>query len=255
MTAPPGPSRAHVASMFDGIADRYDLANRVLSMGLDVSWRTRLKRHLPEAGRGGRALRVLDVATGTADLAIALAADRRVGEVIGVDVSAGMLARGTQKVARAGLDARVQLSLGDARVLAGQRDFDVVTISFGIRNVPDTLAGLVSMREALAPGGMLLVLEFAEPTAPLFAPAYRFYRRHVLPRLGGLIAGDRAAYRYLDDTIATFPHGEAFVALLREAGFVDAACESLTLGAVHLYRARRATTTSAATTSGAERAA
>lgn len=239
MTAPPGPSRAHVAAMFDGIAHRYDVANRVLSMGLDIGWRARLKSHLPAAGRGGRPLRVLDVATGTADLAIALAKDPRVGDVVGVDASEGMLAHGAAKVSSAALGERVRLEVGDARVLTGQSDFDVVTISFGIRNVPDTLLGLRAMREALAPGGVLLVLEFAEPTTPLFGPAYRVYRRHVLPVLGGVIAGDQSAYRYLDDTIASFPSGEAFVALLGEAGFVDAAFEPLTLGAVHLYRATR----------------
>jgi demethylmenaquinone methyltransferase/2-methoxy-6-polyprenyl-1,4-benzoquinol methylase len=237
--------------MFDGIAHRYDVANRVLSMGLDVGWRARLKGHLPERGREGRRLRVLDVATGTADLAIALAQDHRVGEVVGVDVSAGMLSHGAAKVQKAGLAEQVSLSLGDARVLEGQQDFDVVTISFGIRNVPDTLQGLRAMHDALAPDGVLLVLEFAEPTTPVFAPAYRVYRRHVLPVIGGLIAGDTSAYRYLDDTIATFPHGEAFVGLMREAGFTDAAFEPLTLGSVHLYRGRRASSSATAAMSGA----
>jgi demethylmenaquinone methyltransferase/2-methoxy-6-polyprenyl-1,4-benzoquinol methylase len=239
MTAPRGPSRAHVATMFDGIAHRYDLANRVLSMGLDLGWRRRLMRRLPAEGRGGRKLRLLDVATGTADLAIAAARDERVAEVVGVDVSTGMLAHGAVKVERAGLGERVTLSEGDARSLEGLADFDALTISFGIRNVPDTAAGLAAMFRALAPGGTLLVLEFAEPQVPLFGTAYRLYRRHLLPRIGGAIAGDRSAYRYLDDTIATFPSGDEFVALLRGAGFVDAAFEPLTLGTVHLYRARR----------------
>jgi demethylmenaquinone methyltransferase/2-methoxy-6-polyprenyl-1,4-benzoquinol methylase len=225
--------------MFDGIAHRYDLANRVLSLGLDLGWRSRLMKRLPAAGRGGRRLRLLDVATGTADLAVAAGRDARVGEVLGVDVSAGMLSHGAAKVARAGLGDRVRLAMGDARVLEGCEDFDAVTISFGIRNVPDTAAGLRSMFRALAPGGTLLVLEFAEPTAPVFAPAYRFYRRHVLPRVGGLVAGDPGAYRYLDDTIATFPSGDAFVGLMREAGFAEAAFEPLTLGTVHLYSAKR----------------
>jgi demethylmenaquinone methyltransferase/2-methoxy-6-polyprenyl-1,4-benzoquinol methylase len=239
MTAPSGPSRAHVAQMFDGISHRYDAANRVLSLGLDVGWRARLMRLLPGEGRGGRRLRVLDVATGTADLAVAAGRDGRVGEVRGVDVSPGMLARGADKVARAGLEGRVTLAPGDARTLEGCDDFDVVTIAFGIRNVPDTAAGLAAMLRALAPGGTLLVLEFAEPRTPLFGPAYRAYRRHLLPRIGGALAGDAAAYRYLDDTIATFPSGEEFVALLRAAGFVDATFEPLTFGTVHLYRARR----------------
>jgi demethylmenaquinone methyltransferase/2-methoxy-6-polyprenyl-1,4-benzoquinol methylase len=239
MTAPQGPSRAHVATMFDGIAHRYDLANRILSLGLDVGWRKRLMGLLPSAGRGGRKLRLLDVATGTADLAIAAGRDVRVGEVVGVDVSAGMLSHGAQKVARAGLGPRITLAPGDARSLEGRTDFDVVTISFGIRNVPDTTAGLAAMYRALAPGGVLLVLEFAEPRAPLFGALYRFYRRHLLPRIGGLLTGDPSAYRYLDDTIATFPSGDEFVALLRAAGFADAAFEPLTLGSVHLYRAQR----------------
>jgi demethylmenaquinone methyltransferase/2-methoxy-6-polyprenyl-1,4-benzoquinol methylase len=225
--------------MFDGIAHRYDLANRVLSLGLDLGWRSRLMRRLPSTGRGGRPLRLLDVATGTADLAVAAGRDPRVGEVLGVDVSEGMLSYGAVKVARAGLGGRVTLSPGDAQSLEGCEDFDAVTISFGIRNVPDTAAGLASMYRALAPGGTLLVLEFAEPTLPVFAPAYRFYRRHVLPRVGGLVAGDPEAYRYLDATIATFPSGDEFVGLMLEAGFEEAAFEPLTLGSVHLYRARR----------------
>lgn len=237
MTAPAGPSRAHVAAMFDGIAHRYDVANRVLSLGLDVGWRQRLLARLPESGRGGRRLRVLDVATGTADVALAVARDPRVDRVVGVDVSVGMLAHGATKVHAAGFDDRITLCAGDARDLADHTDNDVVTISFGIRNVPDTAQALASMGRALAPGGTLLILEFAEPTMPVFAPAYRFYRRHLLPVVGGTIAGDRAAYRYLDDTIATFPSGADFVRLLTEAGFDDAAFESLTMGSVHLYRA------------------
>jgi len=238
MNAPAGPSRAHVAAMFDGIAHRYDVANRVLSLGLDVGWRKRLLAQLPATGRGGRPLRVLDVATGTADVAIALAKDPRVGLVTGVDVSVGMLSHGAAKVHDAGLDQQVTLCAGDARDLAEYRDYDVVTISFGIRNVPDTAMALASMGQALSPGGTLLVLEFAEPTLPVFSPAYRFYRRHLLPVVGGTIAGDRAAYRYLDDTIATFPSGADFVRLMTDAGFEDAAFEPLTLGSVHLYRGR-----------------
>ena len=238
MTAPAGPSRAHVAAMFDGIAHRYDVANRVLSLGLDVGWRQRLLARLPDSGRGGRRLRVLDVATGTADVALAVARDPRVEHVVGVDVSVGMLAHGATKVHAAGFDDRITLCAGDARDLADHTDNDVVTISFGIRNVPDTAQALASMGRSLAAGGTLLILEFAEPTLPVFAPAYRFYRRHLLPVVGGTIAGDRAAYRYLDDTIATFPSGADFVRLLTEAGFDDAAFESLTLGSVHLYRAR-----------------
>ncbi len=236
--APPGPSRDHVDTMFDGIAARYDLANRVLSMGLDIGWRKRLLARLPSSPQP---LRALDVATGTADLAISMAKDKRVGEVVGIDVSTGMLAHGRVKVLDQHLQQRVQLLSGDARVLTGQHDFDVATISFGIRNVGDTVLGLRTMRGALKPGGTILVLEFSEPRGWLFGPVYRFYRRYILPRIGGLLAGDTSAYAYLDETISTFPHGEAFGALLTQAGFIDVGIEPLTFGAVTLYRARRPT--------------
>jgi len=237
MTAPPGPSRDHVDTMFDGIAARYDLANRVLSMGLDIGWRKRLLARVPSAP--SKSLRVIDVATGTADLAIALARDARVSDVVGVDVSTGMLQHGRTKVDAAALSSRVQLVTGDARALTGLTGFDVATISFGIRNVGDTLLGLRTMLGALKPGGTILVLEFSEPAGPLFGPVYRFYRRHLLPKIGGLVAGDTSAYAYLDETISTFPHGDAFTALLTQAGFVDVGFEPLTFGAVTLYRARR----------------
>ena len=231
MSAPQGPSRAGVAQMFDRIAGRYDVANRVLSGGLDVRWRRRLLARLPQ--RDG--LRVLDVATGTADLALALARDPRVTDVVGVDVSAGMLAVGRDKVARDGLSGRITLTDGDATDLSDYRGaFDVVTIAFGIRNVRDTVAGLRGMAKTLKPGGTLLVLEFAEPSAPVIADVYRAYRRHLLPRVGGLIAGDTSAYRYLDDTIKTFPAGEDFAQLVRDAGLIDVGFETMTFGAVQL---------------------
>lgn len=239
MTAPPGPSREGVAAMFDNIAHRYDLTNRVLSMGLDIGWRERLRERLPPRGRGGRDLQILDVATGTADLAIELAGDPRVAHVIGIDVSSEMLAHGAHKVRELGLAARITLQQGDAHDLGAFHDLDVITISFGIRNLRDTAAGLRAMYRALAPGGQLMVLEFAEPETPVFAPVYRFYRRRVLPWVGGALTGDRHAYRYLDDTIASFPAGEAFLALVRAAGFVEASSSPLTLGTVALTVARR----------------
>lgn len=222
--------------MFDRIAGRYDLANRILSMGLDVGWRERLIARLPPEKDGER-LRVLDVATGTGDLAIAMGKHPTVGEVLGVDISEGMLARGREKIADAKLHETVQLATGDATQLAAfANQFDVATISFGIRNVSDTDAGLRQLKSVLRPGGMLLVLEFAEPTAPIFSGSYRLYRRHLLPRIGGLLTGDREAYRYLDDTIRTFPSGDAFLERMRGAGFVDVNATPLTLGSVMLYQ-------------------
>lgn len=217
--------------MFDRIAPRYDLLNRALSFGLDVGWRKRVVAELP-AGRG---LRVLDVATGTADLAIALARSPRVESVVGVDIAERMLAEGRQKVRAAGLEASIRLVYGDAADLHAHREFDAATIAFGIRNVPDPVAVMRQMREAVRPAGRVLVLELSEPRSPVLGPIYRAYRRNVVPRIGGLVSGDSAAYAYLDETIATFPAGEAFLALMREAGLTAVTAAPLALGAVTLY--------------------
>lgn len=226
------PSRVGVARMFDRIAPRYDLLNRTLSFGLDVSWRRRVLQHLPD--RPG--LKALDVATGTADLALLLAGDARVDRVLGVDVSEEMLAVGREKIAAQPAGAKVELRPGDALDLAslGER-FDVVTIAFGIRNVLDVDRALAEMRQALAPGGVALVLEFSTPPPGLFRAAYELYRAHVLPRVGGVVSGDGEAYRYLDETIRTFPSGDAFVAKMTAAGFCDARAWPMSFGAVSLY--------------------
>jgi demethylmenaquinone methyltransferase/2-methoxy-6-polyprenyl-1,4-benzoquinol methylase len=230
----PGPSRDGVGKMFDRIAHRYDLLNRVLSGGLDTRWRAKVRAALP--ARPG--LRVLDVATGTGDLLIELAGDPRVDEVVGVDIAEEMLAVGRGKLARRGVE-NARMVTGDAQALeAYAGGFDVVTIAFGIRNVPDTDLGLAQMRAALKPGGVALILEFSEPEGPVFGPVYRGYRRHLLPRVGGMLSGDTSAYRYLDETIGTFPSGEAFLERMRRAGFDDVGVEPLTFGSVSLYRGR-----------------
>jgi demethylmenaquinone methyltransferase/2-methoxy-6-polyprenyl-1,4-benzoquinol methylase len=238
MTTLPGPSRTHVGAMFDRIAPRYDLLNRVLSFGLDESWRRAVVGALPD----GDGLSVLDVATGTGDLARALLRAPHVKRVVGVDISAEMLACAHDKLADAVRVGKLVLMQADARELSPVQQhapFDAATIAFGIRNVADPVAGLRAMRGALKPGGRILVLEFAEPTLPLFAPLYRIYRRFILPGIGGLFSGDREAYQYLDRTIATFPSGERFADLLREAGFVDVQHHTLTLGTVALYQGSR----------------
>jgi len=231
-----GPSRANVGSMFDRIAPRYDLLNRVLSMGLDVGWRRAVRHRLPTAD----ALAILDVATGTGDLLIELAQARNASRLVGIDISDQMLAVGQEKLSAARLDGRASLMHGDAQALeqfAGE--FDVVTIAFGIRNVLDFDLGLRQMATALKPGGRLFILEFAEPEGPVFAPVYRLYRRHLLPRVGGWVSGEASAYRYLDETIASFPSGHAFLDRLQAAGFDDVEALPLTMGTVMLYSATK----------------
>jgi demethylmenaquinone methyltransferase/2-methoxy-6-polyprenyl-1,4-benzoquinol methylase len=230
--AVPGPSREGVGAMFDRIAPRYDFLNRVLSMGMDVGWRRAVRRALPE----GAPLRVLDVATGTADLLLELAREPRVTELLGVDISEEMLAVGRTKLDRLPEGTSGELRTGDALDLAAYRgQFDAVSIAFGIRNVLDVDKALREMTGTLRPGGRVLVLEFSEPEGPLFAPLYRTYRKHLLPRVGGLVSGDTDAYRYLDETIASFPSGEAFLDKMRAAGLIDVEQQPLAFGAVSLY--------------------
>jgi demethylmenaquinone methyltransferase/2-methoxy-6-polyprenyl-1,4-benzoquinol methylase len=225
---PGAPEKAAVRTMFDRIAPRYDLVNRVLSFGVDVRWRRRCI-----AAVGGR--RLLDVCSGTGDLLIQFLREdpRRMG--MGVDLSVEMLAIGTTKLRRGGLDVRGRMLAGDAEDLpvAGAR-FDAVTVAFGIRNVGDPLAALREMRRVLVPGGRVAVLEFSNPRG-LFGAAYRWYSRHVLPRIGGWLSGDAGAYAYLPASIVRFPSPADFGALMTAAGFAAVRFEPLTGGIAHLY--------------------
>ncbi|MEZ0372984.1 MAG: bifunctional demethylmenaquinone methyltransferase/2-methoxy-6-polyprenyl-1,4-benzoquinol methylase UbiE [Candidatus Sericytochromatia bacterium] len=231
------PERLDVWRMFDRIAGRYDLINRTLSMGIDISWRKQLTRMLPP--RPG--LRVLDLATGTADVPLTLCAETAdVTEVVGMDLSEGMLAIGADKVAAACRQAQIRLEVGDAMLIpAPEQSFDAVTIAFGIRNVPDVSQTLREMLRVLNPGGYGLVLEFSTPALPGWRQAYLLYLRHVLPRIGALISGDSYAYRYLNQTIETFPYGQAFCDLMIEAGFRDVEALPLTGGIATIYRGKK----------------
>jgi demethylmenaquinone methyltransferase/2-methoxy-6-polyprenyl-1,4-benzoquinol methylase len=220
--------------MFDRIAPRYDLLNRVLSGWRDVAWRRRVATFL----KGRADLDLLDLATGTGDQILQLleaGADLR--SAVGVDMAEGMLAVGREKIARRGLARRVTLQTGDAtQIPAADSSFDAVTITFGIRNVGDVPRALAEMRRVLRPGGRALILEFSLPGSALLRAAYVFYLRHVLPVVGGWISGDASAYRYLNRTIEAFPYGEAFCALMRDAGFTAVTASPLTLGVATLYK-------------------
>ncbi len=222
--------------MFDRIARRYDLLNRLLSFGRDVAWRKAMVRMMACDRPAAGILRLLDVATGTGDVLLAAEKECRLSLGVGLDPSAGMLSVGMDKVRGRGLRERLHLVQGDAQHLAFAPDyFDALTIAFGIRNVADPVAGLREMCRVLKPGGRALVLEFSLPGNPLFRPLYLFYFRHVLPRIGGVISGDAEAYRYLNRTVEAFPYGEAFCAMMREAGFASTKAHPLTLGIATLY--------------------
>jgi demethylmenaquinone methyltransferase / 2-methoxy-6-polyprenyl-1,4-benzoquinol methylase len=230
--APPGPPRQNVWSMFDRIAPRYDLLNRVLSLRQDVRWRKRLVRHLPP----GKSLDVLDIATGTADVLLTLHDAGRLRRGVGIDMAKAMLELGRAKLVRRGLTNVISLKEGDATRLDEQADsYDCTTISFGIRNVVDTGKALSEMYRVIRPGGRSLILECSMPANACFRAFYLFYFRHVLPRLGALVSGDGYAYRYLNETVETFPHGEAFLELMRQAHFVNVQRDSLTFGIATIY--------------------
>lgn len=235
MTAPrtAGPNPEKIRSMFGEIAEGYDRANTVLSAGIHHLWRRSLVRW-SGASEGSR---VLDCATGTGDLAIEFKkAVGRSGEVIGSDFCAEMLAPAPAKAKRAGLAIRFEQA--DATSLPyGDDEFDVTSISFGIRNVHDPLMALREFGRVTRPGGRVMVLEFGQPTAPGLSHAYRFYSSTVLPRIGGWITGKPDAYEYLQTSSSLFPCGEDFADLMRSTGAFSAVeWKTLSLGIAYLYR-------------------
>jgi len=218
-------------AMFDKIAARYDTMNRVLSFGLDRGWRRRTVRALAL----GASPRVLDLATGTGDLAVDIARMHPDATVIGLDPSRQMLAIAERNLANRRLADRVTLVRGDAQHLPYRDgEMDAATIAFGIRNVPDRLAALREMARVVRPGGRVAVLELGEPRRGILARAARFHTRHVVPRLGALLSGARE-YRYLQRSIAAFPPSAEFAHLMERAGLRVLEVAPLTFGVCTLY--------------------
>jgi demethylmenaquinone methyltransferase/2-methoxy-6-polyprenyl-1,4-benzoquinol methylase len=220
-------------AMFDAIAPRYDLMNRLISLGLDQSWRRQLVESLASAEGP-----LLDVATGTADVALALAKAYPDRHLTGLDPSVNMLAVGRSKVAKIGWDERITLVEGDAQAMSFPDDhFAGCCISFGIRNVPDRLQGLKEMARVTRPGGVVSILELGEPRRGLLAPFARFHVHTVVPTLGTLLSGSKE-YRYLAKSIAAFPPPEEFAALMAQAGLRDVQVTPMSWDAAHLYVGR-----------------
>ncbi len=229
----PEEKTARVRGVFDSVAGNYDLMNDLMSGGLHRLWK---RFALAQTGlRPGQ--RALDVASGTGDLGAGLA--RQVGKeglAVLTDINREMLSRGRDRLVDRGLAANVAFVLANAETLPfPDRSFDCVTIGFGLRNVTDKPAALVAMRRVLKPGGRLLVLEFSKPTLEILKPAYDAYSFNVLPRLGGIISGDAASYRYLAESIRMHPDQETLAGMMREAGFDDARWHNLAGGVVALH--------------------
>jgi demethylmenaquinone methyltransferase / 2-methoxy-6-polyprenyl-1,4-benzoquinol methylase len=218
--------------MFDAIAPRYDLLNRLLSLGIDQRWRQRLVRRLEL----GSSAYVLDHATGTGDLALLIARSAPTSRVLAMDPSQAMLTIARDKVAAAGLAERVELRQGDAERLEGIRtgEIDAISMAFGIRNVRDRERALREMARVTRRGGRIAILELSEPTEGLLRPVARWHVHRMVPWLGGLLSGSRE-YRYLQQSIAAFPAPRVFSALMESSGIRVLSVERLTFGVCHLY--------------------
>jgi demethylmenaquinone methyltransferase / 2-methoxy-6-polyprenyl-1,4-benzoquinol methylase len=235
MTTATDKSPDSIAGMFDAIAPRYDLLNHVLSAGIDKRWRARAIGALELTGRET----LLDVCTGTAD--VALEGRRRgVARVVGIDFANAMLSLGLKKVRAAGEAARIALVRGDAmRLPVPDASADAATVAFGIRNVQRPEVACAEMARALRRGGRLAILEFGVPRIPGVSTLYLWYFTHLLPLVGRMVSGHRAAYSYLPASVGTFPAPPEFMKILRQAGFDDVRAVPLTFGIVYLYTARK----------------
>ncbi|MFT3979808.1 MAG: bifunctional demethylmenaquinone methyltransferase/2-methoxy-6-polyprenyl-1,4-benzoquinol methylase UbiE [Ferruginibacter sp.] len=224
--------KEQVAEMFDDIAFRYDFLNRTLSGGMDVLWRKKALGYLKNL----QPKKMLDVATGTADVAIMASALLNPDKITGIDISEGMLELGRKKVEKQGLTQKIELLKGDSETINfGDASFDAVTVAFGVRNFQHLEKGLSEILRVLKPGGRLVVLEFSQPKW-LFAKAfYNLYMKTVAPNMGKLFSKNRNAYEYLDASIKKFPEGKNFLSILEKLGYVNLQYKPLSLGICSIY--------------------
>jgi demethylmenaquinone methyltransferase/2-methoxy-6-polyprenyl-1,4-benzoquinol methylase len=221
-----------VAEMFDDIAPRYDFLNRFLSAGIDVSWRKKALAELKQLNPQN----LLDVATGTADVAIMAARILNPSRIVGIDISTGMLDLGRKKLLKEGLDQQITLQTGDSEAINfPEASFDAVTVAFGVRNFANLEKGLAEIFRVLKPGGKMVVLEFSKPKIIGIQQFYNLYMGIVAPGVGSIFSKNRDAYQYLHDSVQKFPEGKAFTDILNKTGFKGNTCKRLSLGICSIY--------------------
>ena len=226
--------KEQVAEMFDGIAGKYDFLNHFLSLGIDKGWRKKAIREIAAIDP----VNILDVATGTGDLAIAASNAIAGAKITGVDISEGMLEVGRKKIVALNLDKSIILQTGDSEALPFiDASFDAITCAYGVRNFEHLEAGLRDMQRVLRPGGKIAILEFSHPKKFPVKQFYKFYFRYILPTLGKLVSKHSRAYTYLPESVMAFPEGTVFCETLTRCGFKDAKARPLTFGITTLYTA------------------
>ncbi|MBR4964238.1 MAG: bifunctional demethylmenaquinone methyltransferase/2-methoxy-6-polyprenyl-1,4-benzoquinol methylase UbiE [Alistipes sp.] len=229
--------KEQVEEMFDNIAPTYDRLNHIMSLNIDRVWRRRVMRIV----RRAKAQKIMDVATGTADLAIAMAKRIDNTQILGIDLSEEMLAVARRKVEKLGLNERITLEKGDAENLSmvSNESIDAATVAFGVRNFENIERGISEIYRTIKPGGKLIVLEFSMPKNSIVRWIYRQYAHRLLPRIGGMISKDKEAYTYLPDSVEEFPAPERFAQMLKAAGFKSVKLRSQSFGIAYIYDATK----------------
>lgn len=225
--------KEQVTQMFDNVSSNYDTLNRILTFGIDIGWRKKVVKMVMDSD----ARKVLDVATGTGDLAVMFGKENT-DEVVGLDISPGMLDIGKKKVKGEGLDKKVKMVIGDSENLDFKDGtFDAVTVAFGVRNFEDLERGLQEILRVLKPKGTLVVLETSQPEGFPVKQLFRFYSKYIIPNIGKMLSKDKKAYDYLPESAAAFPYGEAFNNILLKTGFTTSKVYPQTFGAATIYQA------------------
>lgn len=227
--------KEQVTKMFDTISKEYDGLNRVISFGIDVKWRKKVVSIVAEQ----QPEKVLDIATGTGDLAINLV-KTKASKIVGLDISEGMLDVGRQKVSKKNLDSTIDMVLGDSENLPfDDNSFDAITVAFGIRNFENLEKGLSEILRVLKPNGIFVILETSVPTKTPFKQGYNIYTKGIMPLIGKLFSRDKVAYSYLSESASVFPYGEALNNILTKIGFINAEALPQTFGVATIYKASK----------------